>query len=73
MTQVVKPLAWMDKAVALWRRIPPLAKLAAVPVGAYVIKRTFFRQTKLFSSLLRWGPLAYNAVRGLRDNSQSSR
>jgi hypothetical protein len=66
LTQVAKPLEWLDRAVALWRRIPPLAKLAALPVGLYVIKHMESPRTKLLASLLRWGPLAYEAVKGMR-------
>jgi hypothetical protein len=65
LAQLTKPLEIMDKAAELWRKIPSLAKLAVVPVALVVLKKTLFRRTKLLSSLLRWGPLAYNAVKGM--------
>ena len=32
-TRLAKPLAWADRIVASWRRLAPLAKIAAVPVA----------------------------------------
>ena len=58
----VEPLGWLDRAVDLWRRISPVAKIAAVPL-ALVAKRLLFPRAKLLGSLLRWGPLALGVVR----------
>ncbi len=58
----VQPLAWLDRALDLWRRISPVAKIAAVPL-AMVAKRLFFPRAKLLGSLLRWGPLALGVIR----------
>jgi len=63
--RVAKPLAWLDRLVDLWRRIPPLAKIAALPLGLLVVKRTFFRRQKTLGPLLRWGPLVLNTLRSL--------
>jgi len=73
LAQLTKPLEIMDKAAELWRKIPSLAKLAVVPVALVVLKKTLFRRTKLLSSLLRWGPLAYKAVKGMDMASKEQR
>jgi len=41
-SRIAKPLEWLDRALALWRRVPSLAKLVAFPVGLLVIKRAIF-------------------------------
>jgi len=62
--QVAQPLAWLDRMLALWRQFSPLAALASVPLG-FLAQRTLFRRSTLLGSLVRWGPLVFNAVRGL--------
>lgn len=64
MTQVVQPLAWLDRALDLWRKMSPLVRLAAVPLGL-LVQRTVFPRKKILGSLFRWGPLIFNAVRGI--------
>ena len=61
--RVVRPLAWMDRALALWRRISPVAKFAAVPL-ALAARRVLFPRLKVLGPLLRWGPLAMGVFRG---------
>lgn len=63
-TQVLRPLAWLDRALALWDRISPLAKIAAIPLG-FVLKGSASAPPRLLGKLLRWGPLVLGAVRGL--------
>jgi hypothetical protein len=60
-----EPLEKIDRAVAQWRRISPVAKFAAVPL-ALVLKRTLFRRAKILSTLVRWGPLAFKVFRGMK-------
>jgi len=70
---VERPLAWLDRAVAFWRKISPLAKLAAVPL-ALLVKRTLLPRTGLFTTLLRWTPTIFSAGRAftaLRRQAQS--
>jgi hypothetical protein len=31
--RVTEPLVWLDRALALWRKFSPIAKLASVPIG----------------------------------------
>ena len=63
-TQVLRPLAWLDRALALWDRVSPLAKIAAVPLG-FLLKRSPSAPPRLLGKLLRWGPIVLGAVRGL--------
>jgi hypothetical protein len=61
--RVARPLEWLDRAVGLWRRFSPLAKLAIVPLGL-LIRRRFLRRHRLLGALVRWGPLAAGVARG---------
>ena len=61
--RVAKPLAWLDRAVAICRRISPLALLAALPLG-FIVKRTVSPRLKIVGSLVKWAPIVFSAVRG---------
>jgi len=63
-TRVVQPLAWLDRMVGHWRRLSPLVLSAAVPLAGLLI-RSATPRAGLLGSLLRWGPLTLNLVRGL--------
>ena len=62
--RVGRPLAWLDRVLAFWRRLSPLAQFAAVPLG-FLVKRTLSSRLKFLSPLLRWGPLVFAAARGI--------
>ena len=62
---VVQPLRWLDSAVALWRRITPLVRIALIPLGA-VVGGKLFRQAGKVRTVLRWAPLLFQAVRRFR-------
>ncbi len=62
--RVAQPLAWLDRMLAFWRRLPPLAQFAAVPLG-FLVTRTVFPRLKILGSLVRWSPLVFGAVRGI--------
>lgn len=62
--RLVRPVAWLDRALAFWRRLSPFTQLAAVPLGLLVTHAVVPRRG-ILSSLVRWGPLAFAAVRGL--------
>jgi len=72
--RVARPVVLLDRAVAYWRRLPLLAKVAAVPL-VLLAKRAIFPRRKILRSLLRWGLLAFNAVRivssGVKNRSGS--
>jgi hypothetical protein len=63
-SRAAQPLAWIDRIVAFWRRLPPLASFAAAPLG-WFITRTVFPRLKILGPLVRWGPLVLAAVRSL--------
>lgn len=69
-TQVAKPLEWLDRAIAFWRRLSPFTKLAAVPLG-FLMKRTLFPKGKILGALVRWAPLAFGVFRSARSAAQS--
>jgi hypothetical protein len=64
-TRVAQPLEWLDRALAFWRRLSPLTKFAALPLGWFV-QRAVFPRLKILGPLLRWAPLVMNVVRGVR-------
>jgi hypothetical protein len=70
--RVARPLAWLDRALALWRQFSPLTQFAAVPLGLFV-QRNFFPRLKLLGALARWGPLAFNTARSLGSLFRSRR
>lgn len=49
--EVARPIAWIDRFVAQWRRISPLAKLAALPLG-FLLRRTLVGRGAKKSSLV---------------------
>lgn len=63
--RATQPLAWLDRMLAFWRRLSPLVRFAAVPLGLLVARSVFSRR-KILGSLVRWGPLVFGAVRGVR-------
>jgi hypothetical protein len=60
--KAVQPLEWVDRMMAFWRRLPPLARFAAVPLGL-LVRRTVFPRLKILRALVRWSPLVFGAVR----------
>lgn len=62
--QLARPFAWLDRALAFWRRLPALARFALPSLGA-VATRTLFPRQRLLNLLVRWGPWVVRAVRGL--------
>ncbi len=57
--QVSWPLAWLDRMLAVGRRLSPLALLAALPLGC-LVTRTVLASMRIF------GPLVSGLVRGTR-------
>ena len=62
--RVAQPLGWLDRALAFWRRLSPLAQFAAVPAGI-LVQRFVFPRRKILRTLVRWGPLVFGAIRGI--------
>jgi hypothetical protein len=62
---VVRPLVWLDRARFRWQKVPPLAKLAAIPLFL-LVKRALFPKTGVFRSLLSWTPFILSRLRTSR-------
>lgn len=62
--RLARPIAWLDRAIALWHRLTPLVRNAAMPLGI-VAARVVFPRIKILRTIARWGPIAYGAIRGL--------
>ena len=60
--RVAQPLEWVDRMLAFWRRLPPLARFAAVPL-CLILQRTVFPRVKILRTLTRWSPLVFGAMR----------
>jgi hypothetical protein len=61
----IRPLEWLDRAIALWRQFAPFAGLAAVPLGL-LVRRVAFPRLRILRMLVRWSPLIAGAVRVVR-------
>jgi hypothetical protein len=61
---LARPIEWLDRALAQWKKLSPVLKLAAVPL-VLLLKRKMAPRTRILGTILRWGPLAYGAFRGL--------
>jgi hypothetical protein len=70
--RIAQPFAWLDRMLAFWRRLSPLAKFAAAPLG-FLVTRTVFPRRKFLGSLFRWSPLVVGAVRGIRSMASPPR
>lgn len=62
--RVTEPIAWVDRALAFVRRLSPLTQFAAV-AGGLLFKRLLPKKLKFVSTLFRWGPTVFAAVRGM--------
>ena len=62
---IARPVEWLDRMLALCRRLAPAAILAAVPLGI-LARRTLFSREKAPAKLLRWGLLALGVARLVR-------
>jgi hypothetical protein len=62
--RIAQPIEWLDRMLALMRRVSPLVEFAAVPLG-FLAARTVLPRRKILGSLLRLSPLVFGAVRGI--------
>ncbi len=62
--RAAEPIRVLDGAMASWRSLSPIVKMAAVPLG-FLLKRASGRRARKLGILLRWGPIIYGAVRSL--------
>lgn len=62
--EVLRPLAWLDRAQAMLHRATPLLMLSAVPV-LLLARRTLLPRANWLGSVLRWGPVALGLWRNV--------
>jgi hypothetical protein len=62
--EVARPLNWIDRGIEQWRRIPPMAKIAALPLGL-LLRRAVFpaKKTHLAGKAVRLLPLVMGAFK----------
>jgi len=70
--RLAEPIEMVDRGVAYWRRVSPMVKLAAIPLGL-VLRRIIIKRVGKLGTVLRWGPLAFAAVRGFAKGHSFSR
>ena len=70
--RLVEPIEMVDRGVAYWRRVSPMVKLAAIPLGL-LMGRVLKRRARKLSAALRWGPVVFAAVRGFAKGHSFSR
>ena len=66
-----RPVEWMDRMLAFCRRLAPAASFAALSL-AFIARRAICPRAKAPGMLLRWGLLAFGAVR-LIDSAAKAR
>jgi hypothetical protein len=59
-TRVVRPLAWVDQGVTVWRSLSPWVKLATLPV-TFLFGRAAIPRARLLGTVLRWSPVVLAA------------
>ena len=62
--RIAQPLAWLDRALALWRQLSPLAPLACLALRGLAMRRASPR-ARFTRSVLRWSPIVFAAARSL--------
>jgi hypothetical protein len=60
--RLARPLAYLDQALAAWRRLSPLILSLGLPLGL-ILQRSFAPRLKKLTTVLRWGPLALSTLR----------
>jgi hypothetical protein len=62
--RVARPLEWLDRVAAFWRRVSPIVQISALPLG-FLVKKVFFRKHRILGSVAKWTPMVISALRGL--------
>jgi len=60
--RVMRPLARIDNLRTRWQGVPPVVKLALVPLGAWSLRRLFPR-VRVLALLMRWALGARSRLR----------
>jgi len=72
MEHVARPVRWVDRAYAYWKKAGPLAQLAAAPLTAWLASKLFGRR-KRAGSVMRWVPTIWSVVRGFQQGWSARR
>ena len=56
MVEIARPLAFVDRGVAAWRRISPIVKVLAIPAGVFLTQ--FFRRKGARTAAKKSGRMA---------------
>ncbi|MEO7597343.1 MAG: hypothetical protein ABIV50_00305 [Opitutus sp.] len=68
--QIAAPFGLLDRAVGIWHRLAPVARMVGLPFG-FLIGRTVSPRLKFLRLALRWGPLLMRATGALTSAIQS--
>ena len=63
--RVAQPLAWLDRMLALWRRLSPFVRFLPVLLGGFFATRTVFTRLRFLRAFAYWSMLVFGAVRGI--------
>jgi hypothetical protein len=61
-TEIGQPLQLVDRGIALWRSVPPVAKVIAVP-ALLMLARKLSQRKGLIGSVARMAPIVLGAAR----------
>jgi hypothetical protein len=70
--RLAEPIEIIDRGVERWRRVSPVVKLAAIPLGL-VLRRILLPRARKLGAVLKWGPVVFAAVRGFAKARSFSR
>ena len=66
-TEAVRPIDWIDRFLVQWKKIAPIAKFAAVPLGLLLQRRLLSgKKLKILSRVARVLPWLLGAAKILR-------
>jgi hypothetical protein len=66
MSQLTTPLEWVDRALAIWRKISIPVMLTALPLGI-LLKRAMSPKTRILGRLVQWAPVLIGVLRSIFD------
>ena len=66
-TRATQPLAWLDRAIGFFKRAAPLLPVLSAPL--VLANRKPGQKTSLFGSMVKWGPLVFQAMRFARSGA----
>jgi hypothetical protein len=66
---LARPLAWLDRVLTFWRKLAPLTRMAAVPLGL-LVRRKLFPRMNVIGSLMCWAPPVLRVWRAFRANNR---